>query len=77
MEGEFVVQQAEGLKGGEGFIALGGALAGIGAVERGHERVGLRTNNEPVHGAAVALGVGGIKFVVFVVRRVGGLLEHK
>ena len=66
MEGEFVVQQAEGLKGGEGFIALGGALAGISAVERGHERVGL-VNNEPVQ--AVFLEVGGI-VVVFVVRQV-------
>ena len=65
------------MKGGEGFIALGGALAGIGAVERGHERIGLGTDDKPVHGAAVALGIGGIEFVIFVVRRVSGLLEHK
>jgi len=55
-EGEFVVEQAEGLEGGEGFIALGRALAGVGAVERGHKRVGLGADDEAIHGTPMALG---------------------
>ena len=57
---EFIVEEAEGLQGGEGLVALGGALAGVGAVERGHERIGLRAGDKTIDRPPMALGVGGV-----------------
>ena len=65
------------MEGGEGFVALRRALAGVGAIESGHERIRLGADNEAVHGAPVALGIGGVEFIIFVVRRMCGLLEHE
>ena len=75
VEGEFVVKQAQGLQRRKGLVALRCALAGIRAVQGGHEGVGLGARNETVDGASVALGLSRVKLVIFVVRRVGGLLQ--
>ena len=48
VQGKLVVKQAQGLQGSKGFIALGGALAGVCTVQCGHKRIGLGSGNKTV-----------------------------
>ena len=74
---ESVIQQREGLQRREAFIALVHPHGGIGTIQRGHPRLGLRAHNAAVDGTTPRFRVSGVGQTLLIVRRVFGPLDHE
>jgi hypothetical protein len=74
---EAIVEEGESLERGKTFVAFLDGDGGIGAVERGHERLLLGTNDEAVNGPTISARITVIVKVILVMWRVFRLFDYK
>ena len=74
---EAIVEQRKGLQRCQSLMPTRSALRRVCTVQRGHERIRLASHDEPVNAATVRTNVFRIKLVVFVMRRMFGLLQFE